>query len=141
MSSAGDKHGASVRRVLTDAASTAAAVRAARKRRGLTQQAVAEAAGVTRQSIVNLETGRSNPQLTTVVAALRVLGLRLEVAPIDTGDTGDVARVATRQVRAADDAAGADDALHVAVTPRPAAGPVDLDAVLADVRRSDLPGA
>ena len=128
MSNTGD-----IERILSDVGSTAAVVRAARRRQGLTQQALAEAAGVTRQSIVNLEKGHSSPQLTTVLAALRVLGLRLEVAPARGPSRGDAAQATTRHVRTAHDEAPAADA----ATSSPPPGPVDLDAVLDDLRRTE----
>src|SRR6476620_6939452 len=120
MTKRGDTESAPARRVLTDAATTGAAIRAARRRRGLTQQAMAQAAGVTRQSIVNLETGRSSPQRATVVAALRVLGLRLEVVAVDASDQPDSVQASTRRVRSAVDSAGATD---TATSSTPARGP------------------
>jgi transcriptional regulator with XRE-family HTH domain len=57
----------------------AALIRQARRTRHLSQAELGKATGVTRQSIANLEAGRSNPGLSTVLAALAVLDLRLDV--------------------------------------------------------------
>src|SRR4051794_28271518 len=57
----------------------AALIRQARRARHLSQAELGKATGVTRQSIANLEAGRSNPSLSTVLAALAVLDLQLDV--------------------------------------------------------------
>lgn len=59
-----------------------AAVRAARERAGLSQRELAARAGVERQWLVLLETGRvANPMLGNVFKTLAALELQLEVAP------------------------------------------------------------
>lgn len=60
-----------------------AVLRQARRRRGLTQQALAERVGVTRQWVVTVEAGQGNPQLLPLLAVTAVLGLTLDLA--DTG--------------------------------------------------------
>jgi transcriptional regulator with XRE-family HTH domain len=120
------------RLAITAVADLAAIIRDTRQRRGLTQLQLATAVGVTRQSVVNLETGRGNPSLATVLAALRALELRLDVTP--AGPTHHVVRIA--------DHVGATDSVAATVTPPTHAtragfavpAPVDLDAVLDAVR-------
>lgn len=117
---------------LTTVADLAAVIRDTRHRRGLTQFQLAAAVGITRQSVVNLETGRANPALATVLAALHALGLRLDVAP--SGPSHNVVRIA--------DDVGATDSVDTIVIPAThatragCAAPVsvDLDAVLDAVR-------
>lgn len=58
-------------------ADTAAAVRAARRARGLTQAQLAERAGVGRQWLVALEKGHDRAELGKVLAVLSALGLTL----------------------------------------------------------------
>ncbi|WP_370524013.1 type II toxin-antitoxin system Y4mF family antitoxin [Cellulomonas sp. APG4] len=59
------------------AADTAAAIRAARRARGLTQAQLAERAGVGRQWLVALEKGHDRAELGKVIAVLSALGLTL----------------------------------------------------------------
>lgn len=116
---------------VTAVADLAAIIRDTRHRRGLTQFQLAAAVGITRQSVVNLETGRANPTLATVLAALHALGLRFDVAPSGP----------THVVRIADDVGATDsvDTLVIPATHATQAGfaapvSVDLDAVLDAVR-------
>ena len=104
----------------------AAVIRDTRRRRGLTQLELAHAVGVTRQSVVNLETGRANPTLATVLATLQALGLRLHVTP----------DAATHHLRTVTDHADArvTPATHATQAAVGAPAPVDLDAVLDAVR-------
>jgi len=53
------------------------AFRAARERRGMTQAAVAELAGLERTYLTDLERGRRNPTITTLERLSRALGVRL----------------------------------------------------------------
>lgn len=53
------------------------AVKEARLERGLTQQEVADLAGVTRYWVTNLELGKGNPTLSSLTAVLGVVGLAL----------------------------------------------------------------
>ncbi|MDO4238801.1 helix-turn-helix domain-containing protein [Micrococcus sp.] len=55
------------------------ALRAARRRLGLTQQEVADLAGLSDRTVRDLEKGSSSPSLGAVIAVATVLGLRLEV--------------------------------------------------------------
>lgn len=113
----------------------AAIIRDTRRRHGLTQSDLAQAVGVTRQSIVNLETGRAHPSLATVLAALHALGLRLYVSAVQ----------ATQHVVTVTDDIGVTSTLDATVIPathatRMAVGtpaPVDLDALLDAVRAND----
>lgn len=126
---------------VTAVADLAAIIRDTRHRRGLTQFQLAAAVGITRQSVVNLETGRANPTLATVLAALHALGLRLDVAP--SGPTHHAVRIA--------DDLGATDSVDTTVIPAthatragfavPVPVPVDLDAVLDAVRDDGYHGA
>lgn len=52
-----------------------AQLRAARKRRGINQQDLGTAVGLTRSSIANVEHGRQHIQVHTLVAACHALGL------------------------------------------------------------------
>lgn len=58
-----------------------AAVRDARRRQQLSQQDVAERAGVQRYQVSNLELGKSNPSLKAVLAVCSAVGLELDVRP------------------------------------------------------------
>lgn len=53
-------------------------VRRARKRAGLSQEALGFASGVHRTEVSLIELGRRNPSLTTVVSLARGLGLELQ---------------------------------------------------------------
>jgi HTH-type transcriptional regulator/antitoxin HipB len=59
-----------------------AALRQARRRSGLTQEALADRVGVTRQWVVAVEAGRANPQLLSLLAVAEVLGLVLDLSEI-----------------------------------------------------------
>ena len=52
-------------------------IAALRKEQGLTQQALADAVGVTRQTIISLEQGRYNPSLALAREITIALGKRL----------------------------------------------------------------
>jgi len=54
---------------------------ALRKARGLTQQAVADAAGLGRVSLTKVETGKVEPSFATVVKLLAAMGARLQDLP------------------------------------------------------------
>lgn len=65
-----------------------AALRDARTRKGWTQARVAEAAGVSRQLVVDIERGkRPGTELSRVLAIARALGLGLTLTPLPPGDT------------------------------------------------------
>lgn len=55
-------------------------VRAARTRNGWSQQDLADRAGLSRQSMVALEQGESNPRWDTVLRLLSALGMELDLA-------------------------------------------------------------
>ena len=57
-----------------------AAIRAARKESGLTQQQLGELSGLSDRTIRDIETGAGGPGLRAVLAVVDVLGLRLAVA-------------------------------------------------------------
>ena len=96
------------------AGDVALVIRDTRQRKGLTQGGLAAAIGVTRQAIAGIESGRTVPHLTTALAALEALGLRIDIGPPDADGPG---------------AEGTEsDPGHESQ------GPVDLDAVLAALR-------
>lgn len=64
---------------MTTASDIGSALRAARRRLGLTQQEVADLAGLSDRTVRDLEKGSSSPSLGAVIAVATVLGLRLEV--------------------------------------------------------------
>lgn len=77
-----DTLGDSTRRILPPMTATSdigPALRAARRRLGLTQQEVADLAGLSDRTVRDLEKGSSSPSLGAVIAVATVLGLRLEV--------------------------------------------------------------
>lgn len=51
---------------------------ALRKARGIRQEDLAQALGVSRQTIISLEKGRYNPSLTLAFKLVRVFGLSIE---------------------------------------------------------------
>ncbi|GAB3539321.1 hypothetical protein GCM10027403_27480 [Arthrobacter tecti] len=55
-------------------------MRAARKQARITQEDLADLSGVSERTIRAIETGTGNPSLAAVIAAAKVLGLRLEVS-------------------------------------------------------------
>lgn len=57
-------------------------LRHARKNRGLTQQQLANKAQVSLATVQNLEAGLGNPELSTLVAIMKPLGLELDLRPI-----------------------------------------------------------
>lgn len=63
-----------------------ALVRRARRESGLTQHALAELAGVQRQTVTGIESGRRRPSLETLVGLLAAAGLqmRVELEPLDS---------------------------------------------------------
>ena len=64
---------------MTTASDIGSTLRAARRRLGLTQQEVADLAGLSDRTVRDLEKGSSSPSLGAVIAVATVLGLRLEV--------------------------------------------------------------
>lgn len=66
----------------------------ARERRGLSQTAAAELAGLHQQAVSRFERPSANPKLETVQAYLGALGYALELKAIDV-ETGDVAAEVT----------------------------------------------
>lgn len=64
---------------MATASDIGSALRAARRRLGLTQQEVADLSGLSDRTVRDLEKGSSSPSLGAVIAVATVLGLRLEV--------------------------------------------------------------
>lgn len=61
---------------MSERAELSSQVKAVRQRLGMTQQELADAAGVTRQSIGNIETNGTVPQSKTLVPVLEALGIK-----------------------------------------------------------------
>lgn len=61
-------------------AELAAQVKDVRLRAGMTQQELADAAGVTRQSVGNIESGTMTPQSKTLIPVLHALGIKPKAA-------------------------------------------------------------
>lgn len=62
-------------------------IREARRRRGLTQQELADRAGTTQSAVARWESGRTSPDLATVQRLVHLCGLQLEVAIVDPDDS------------------------------------------------------
>ena len=73
-------------------------VREQRKRRGLSQQMLAELVGVSRQWVIALEQGKPTAELGLVLQALAAIGLRVDVR--DRADAGDDESAALHQATA-----------------------------------------
>ncbi|MEW1821670.1 type II toxin-antitoxin system Y4mF family antitoxin [Arthrobacter sp. NPDC080031] len=74
-------------------AAAGAIIRARRQERGLSQQSLAESAGVSRKFIVDLEAGHERAELGKTMAVLHTLGLSLTAsAPMPRGSDYDPAR-------------------------------------------------
>ncbi|MGY2746976.1 helix-turn-helix domain-containing protein [Arthrobacter sp. UYCu723] len=74
-------------------AAAGAIIRARRQERGLSQQSLAEATGVSRKFIVDLEAGHERAELGKTMAVLHTLGLSLTATePIPRGSDYDPAR-------------------------------------------------
>ncbi len=65
-------------RAASDDGSAGVVVRARRKEAGLTQQALAEAVGVSRQTIISMETGDYAPSVYLALKVARSLGASVE---------------------------------------------------------------
>lgn len=92
-------------------------VKNARTRRSLTQQDVADAVGITRQSLARLERGNGGTSFDTVLLILENLGIHLDAtAERRTADPATLATLATRGA-----AQAAADALAKRITP-----PIDI---------------
>jgi transcriptional regulator with XRE-family HTH domain len=65
-----------------------ARLRQARKRRGLTAQAVADQAGITRPTLARLETGEAAVTLGTLVKVLDVLGIAADLVALARDQNG-----------------------------------------------------
>lgn len=66
---------------MRSAATLGTALRAARKRKGLTAQQLSERTGLSRVTLRELETGLGNSRLSTVLAVCDALDLDLSVVP------------------------------------------------------------
>ena len=90
---------------LKSGGSLGAAVRAARRAAKVSQQGLAERAGMSRVSVARLEAGSSNPTWDTVLRVTSVLGMKLdatwdpEAAPTRSSPLPKRRRVAARPVQ------------------------------------------
>lgn len=83
---------------ITDARQLGAAVRAERRRRKLTQEALAERAGVSRAWLAKFETGHRAASVEQVFLVLRTLGFGLELtAPRMTKAEADLLSALTER--------------------------------------------
>lgn len=74
-------------------ATVGAIIRARRRDRGLSQQSLAETAGVSRKFLMDLEAGHERAELGKTLAIFAALGLSLEATdPIPSGRDHDPAR-------------------------------------------------
>lgn len=73
---------------LASAASLGEALRAARKRQGLTQEELAEIARISRPHLVQIEKGKTTERLEQIFRLARLLGLELIVRPRGRRRTG-----------------------------------------------------
>jgi UDP-N-acetylglucosamine 1-carboxyvinyltransferase len=64
-----------------NATSLGVAISELRRRRGMTQEQLAEALGISQSYVSTLEQGHANKQLERIIAALRILDARLVVQP------------------------------------------------------------
>jgi HTH-type transcriptional regulator/antitoxin HipB len=76
-------------------------LREARKGQNLTQAQLAEAVGVNRRWVVQVEQGKTSPDLRTLLRALRSLGLEMSIRPRRQSDAAreiaDIVDVARRR--------------------------------------------
>lgn len=115
-------------------------IRARRKAAGLSQQALADQVGISRQSVIALEAGKGSFELGAALRCLRALGVTLSVAEPATA-TGQVAATgiarhqATRQPAAPKAGAGLRSPLdaHVARFRKPS------EATQASIKKSSSP--
>jgi len=56
---------------------------AAREAKGLTQQQLAEAAGIKQSAVARLETLKATPQIDTLFKVLTPMGFKLTIVPVD----------------------------------------------------------
>lgn len=101
-------------------------VRQARLGQHLSQGALAERIGITRQAVANLESGRTVPSVAIALAAVRALGMQVQVVTEGTEQLQQSDAAVT-----ASGAAVSSGGVRATITP----GPVDLDAVLDRVRQ------
>lgn len=73
----------------------AAVLRARRRELNFTQQELAEALGLTRQSVTRMETGRTLPDFVQLLRLLDVLDLRLDIRTADGNQDEDRTKLAT----------------------------------------------
>lgn len=66
---------------MTTLSEIGAALRAERKRQKLYQKQVAEAAGIHRNTLADLEAGKGNVELNTLIAVCDQLGLAIRIVP------------------------------------------------------------
>ncbi|HRN51872.1 MAG TPA: helix-turn-helix domain-containing protein [Gemmatimonadaceae bacterium] len=73
------------------------ALREFRRRRGLTQAAVAEQLGVSRRWVNHVELAKTNADFYTVLRALKLLGAELEMRPIDASAADEGTRSTSKR--------------------------------------------
>ena len=56
---------------------------AAREAKGLTQQQLAEAAGIKQSAVARMETLKATPQIDTLFKVLTPMGFKLTIVPVD----------------------------------------------------------
>jgi len=80
-----------MQRTARNALELGAALRAARTAKGWTQARLADAAGVSRQLLVDVERGkRPGAELSGILSLARALGLGLTLTPLPTGDATSI---------------------------------------------------
>lgn len=68
---------------IDDARSFGAALRAARRAAGLSQQDLADRARVARRTVASVEGGHPNGEVSTFLALVRALGLQVRLVPAE----------------------------------------------------------
>ena len=87
MAQGSDKFPIRTMNILADSKELGAAIRAERKRIGVTQKQLAMTAGVGLRYLIELERGKPTARMEGMFRVLQVLGLRLSVTP-RSGDQG-----------------------------------------------------
>lgn len=81
-----------------DAPSAADLVREARRRRGMSQRALAAAAGVSHTIVARIETGKTQPTLPTISKLLAGAGFTPEIELVSTAKPSDLVRAHKQQI-------------------------------------------
>jgi transcriptional regulator with XRE-family HTH domain len=72
--------------IITDRDNFSKALRDARKNLGLKQSDVADLYNLSRYTIVDVESGKGDPKLSTILTLLEAVGMRLVVVPAEVSD-------------------------------------------------------